>query len=241
MRTSFFITIFVTLITGSHAFSGVLVGNGGDSIYCQKTGDVGKFRYSGFYVLDYALSFPNDPSVLVKISSLQGSLDRIEKLLRSHAPEAVASFLSFRAAFKPEPFVETDERAWIASQRPLINIRDEWARQFPLNCRFHKRNKAFYGIHQQTVVRRRASNGRVSYQYDAAIVGDYLTQSDPTQASVLFIHEWLWDFYEGDRFGAPKIRSANLFLHTLDAEKASTAEFVTKVFHAKMSSSARSD
>lgn len=232
MTTVVAIVVFV-FFGASQSFAGVLVGNGGDSIFCQKTGESGRFKHSGFYVLDYAVNFPDDLSKLAKVESLTQSLNRIEKLVRSRAPEALPSFLSFRAAWMPRPFVETDERIWNPAQRRLTDIKDEWARQLPWNCRFNKSKEKLYGIYQQTVVRRRLASGKVSYQYDSAIVGDYLSQVDPTQASVLFIHEWLWDFYEGDRVGAPRIRNANLFLHSQEAEKASAGEFIQKVFRAQ--------
>ncbi|MGE0633943.1 MAG: hypothetical protein AB7O96_16130 [Pseudobdellovibrionaceae bacterium] len=68
------------------------------------------------------------------------------------------------------------------------------------------------------------------YEYDPRFVNGYLKDENPTQASVLLIHEWLWDFYEDDRFGAPKIRDANAFLHSADAEMATPKEFQNRAF-----------
>ena len=223
--------LLAVLLFSPAAVAGVLVGNdGGDSIFCEASG--AKFPESGMYVLDYAVSFP-EPSQIKVEESLTAGLDRIERLLSEKAPQALPSFRSFRPTLDPAPFVETEERFWWAAERPLNNIRDEYVKVLPPNCRFKGSNSKDFGIFQQTVVRSRFKNRRLKYEYDRDFVEDYLRRQDHTQALILFVHEWLWDFYENDRNGAPKIRAANAFLLSSGAENAPGPLFRDRLFRAK--------
>jgi hypothetical protein len=213
--------------------SGVIVGNGGDSIFCLKKAGSAKFPVSGLYVLDYATDFPANLEGVVQNRSVKESLDRIEGLLKAKAPQALSSFLSFRLALDGIPSKLETGRLWLpAGGKPLKNLKDEYARILPPNCRFQKMNRSLYGLYQQTVVRTHRGR-KIVYHYDEEIIADYLARPDQIQASILFVHEWLWDFYEGDRMGAPKIRKANHFLHSEAADRASPEEFQSRVFHAQ--------
>lgn len=229
-----FIFLLAILAASPLVSAGVLIGNGGDSLYCIKVEGSAKFPQDGFYVLDYVVRFPEDGAGIVPVAGLNASLDRIENLIRAKAPEALSSFLSFRATVSPVPFLQTSDRKWTPVDKGLENIRDEYAKRFPRNCSFkHPGKNEVYGVYQQTVVRKRSDSRKVVYKYDRQIMNDYLSRADAMQASIILVHEWLWDYYEGATRGAAKIRGANLFLHSKLAEDASPAEFAKAVLHSE--------
>lgn len=225
------ILLLTLIIISNYSRAGVIVGNGGDSLYCEFAPEDKRFPKSGFYVLDYALNFPANLAGIAEVESLNQSLDRIERLLKANSPQILDSFLQYRASLHEASTLFDIERVWKAKTNPLQDVKDEVARALPANCRFREDTK-FRGLFHQTVVRERTQN-KVIYIYDPDILNIYLREENPMQASTLFVHEWLWDFYENDIAGARKIRSANAFLHSNYADSANPQEFVIRVLHAQ--------
>jgi hypothetical protein len=82
------------------------------------------------------------------------------------------------------------------------------------------------------VVRHRIGQ-RIAYDFEETIMQEFF-ENNPTQASYMLVHEWLWDFYESQPDGSPRIRSANGFLHSRASEFSVNrgAEFKRRVFDA---------
>jgi hypothetical protein len=210
--------------------------HGGDSVYCDATGGANsKFQVDGFYVLDYVVNFPESLDELEPVGSLKDSLDRIEALLRKNAPDSLSSFQDFRRSLTLSNPTPDDIRRWYPSQNPLRYIHDQFVNHLPSNCRYASQQSGdnlLSGVFLQTVIRS-VSPPYIIYQYDPAIVDDYLARPNALQASVLFIHEWLWDYYDKSSYGAPRIRHANAFLHSKRAERSAGNDFIQNVFQAK--------
>jgi hypothetical protein len=224
-------TVTILAPVAPFARAGVLVGNGGDSVQCIAVPENRKFPITGLYVLDYVVNFPYDLRGIVQIQSLSQSLDRIENLIRLKAPFALESFLNYRASLLPTPFTNTVDRIWFGEMHPLVNVQDEFARFLPPNCRMRGQGQTYKGIYQQTVIRVHGPRA-IRYRYDNRIMQDYLSRADAMQASVLLVHEWLWDFYDQMELGSPRIRNANYFLHSASADSATAEGFVRSVFYA---------
>jgi len=222
----------------SQTASGVIVPNGGDSIYCISTKDA-KFPYTGYYVLDYALQFSAQLKDVRTFESLEDFLGRLEKLLEKNAPYALDSWRSFRASIGDKSLLNTVDRQWAGVTRPLRNVPDEYVQRIPPNCQMNERyerchgSQKCHGFYRQTVVRKRLSS-LVRYEYDSWLVDEYFQAASLLQITTLLTHEWLWDFYDaGSDKGvqpAHHIRQANRFLHSLQADTVTAKEFGCAVF-----------
>lgn len=208
------------LLNSFVANAGVFVENGGDSINCSSDG--GKYVYDGMYVLDYSLEFPSDTTKIYRSDTVGGYLDHIEKLLTKNTPELLPSFQDFRRSIPTAATLTTGSnfgsRTWLPTEQPLRDIQDEKVRFLSSNCR-----EGSKGIFIQTVVRKR-SNDLVMYSYDLQVMGEYI-MFDPLQASIILIHEWLWDFFDS----AIPLRRLNAFLHSKEADFVSKTKFRFKM------------
>jgi hypothetical protein len=182
--------------------------------------------------LDYAMSLPQDYAVA---GSLRESVNRIRQLLVRSSPQVLASFDDFFASVNLDANTWTKEgyfrnsptRKWIGSSA-LPHLSDVIPNFIPKNCLidFDYQRGLQSGLWKQIVIRH--SDQKICrYIYDRRLIAELFR--DPNQSSMLLIHEWLRDFYR-DPGSSFKIRNANAFLHSKEAEAVSPETFNKRVF-----------
>jgi hypothetical protein len=227
LRSAVIVTLLWAFSPAS--WSGDIVKTGGDSLVCNPVSVSLKYPAFQMYVLDYVLAFPDDPAELAQVPDLKASFDRIENLLAKNSPDKVQSFRDFRASIGTDGPASTPSRNWNPSDNPLPEVPDGYPNLVPSFC---SAPPEFFRSYWQTVIRMRDPDkpGIVTYQYDSQLMKNYFHSPLQRQASILLVHEWLWDFYEGQPMAAVLIRTANAYLHSKVADRASPAEFNRNVF-----------
>jgi hypothetical protein len=194
---------FMLAALGSLSFAGGRVtGNGGDSVVC------GGQRF----LLDYALMPKADKAQLLGVAFLESSMLRIHSLLSKHSTFLAEQFLVFKdlRANQTEPW---QAYFWEFGELDLVNVPDEaLSRVLSKDC--DPLTMA------QLVVRSESDSGDVRFEVNSLHAEAVL--ADPLQASLLYVHEWLWDLV-GD---AAQVRRLNAFLHSSVAADADTAQFL---------------
>jgi hypothetical protein len=181
---------------------GRVTGNGGDRIVCN--GQV--------VMLDFALMPSADKEQLVTVIDTTASLERIQALLAKHSALLSEQFALYRSLISNqtrrwEPYI------WEMSTLSLINVPDEaLTRSLAKDCDPNSLT--------QIVVRTENELGDVRFEVDSESAAGVL--ADPLQASLLYVHEWLWDFV-GD---AAQVRRINAFLHGKTASEIDTEQFL---------------
>jgi hypothetical protein len=204
--------------------AGGIVGNGGDTVYCREGSSV---QSEGYYVLDYllALAASDVPSDFVVNVSWADSARKIAALLNAAQPSLAQDFSEFVRAshqiFTGRPILEigkTPRYSWIAGTGGLRSVDDQGeVSSLPLECKLPplpglpEFPGKFYLV--QTVTRKAVGVGAlkaqpsVMFQYDRVPFLS-LTQN-PTQLSMMLVHEWAWSF-TGE---VKKVRELTRFLH----------------------------
>jgi Leucine-rich repeat (LRR) protein len=194
--------------------SGGEVGNGGDTIQCERATD--NF-YSGLYSLDFLLTLQTDNSDLVQVKNWEQSRDRIRTLLKTKFPDLGTLFEDYLAG---NPFSDPingeykyiQRRIWDEAPYGLVDIKDERVvRKLPHNCYKLKAPDEINVI--QSVIRQRKEDV-VIYDYDPDNTKE-LRENAPLQLSYLLLHEFLWDFTDD----VSVVRRANRFIHSNNMEK----------------------
>ncbi len=195
-------------------FAGGAVGNGGDSVECTYSA---ANDFNGTYALDYLLTYKesNQNSDIVKVTSLDESIQRIKKLLQEKVPELSDSFDEFMKLVRNEDI--SLPRFWEEAPFGLVDIKDENIINFvPMNCRQNGDVKIV-----QTIIRLNPMNTglekyKLVYKYVPSIFQRLYTQA-PLQLSFLLVHEWLWDLSHH----VEKNRRLNRFIHSKEFESLS--------------------
>jgi hypothetical protein len=198
---------FAYLLVAHVALAGGEVENGGDSVFCDVSGDN---QLVGYFSLDYLLTYRsrNDNADVID-RSWEESRDRISRQLHAKLPALGRSFDQFVALLFSTDSLK--ERIWHEASFGLEDISDERIlRKLPPNC--YKKNAAGIPEVIQSVIRVRRPEA-VIYEFDPDILAD-LEQNSPLQFSFLVVHEWLWDF-TGD---VQVIRDVNRLLHSSQLE-----------------------
>lgn len=204
---------FVLVIPLDYAKAGDFVGNGGDVVLCSapQGAAIDDSPDSGLYALDYLLvSRPDD---LYQPKSLEDALDHVEEALAG-APVLLKSFRSYRNLIGNSSLTK-GIRIWeINNRRPRELDDEDLTRELPENCRAKKNTDAVKqdGLHlgiYQAIIRR--TEGRYIYYEAYKPILDKLEDpnADPLQASMLYVHEWLWDYAKN----AYQLRKLNMLLH----------------------------
>ena len=204
---------------------------GGGAYRCRESGS--KYPYSGFYTIDYIFGFPDDLDGIVPFDKISDSILRIRNLIQKNAPNKLSSFDSFFSAIfldaigTQNVLRSTPTRIW--EPRGYVElINDPHIAGLPENCIINRQTSAWIQVVKRSV----RPNGSILYEYRVNVLSAFLNVF-LYQASTLFIHEWLWDFYEDADYGSPRIRKANAYLHSKTAETDSADEFYKKVFMAE--------
>jgi hypothetical protein len=188
---------------GSLSFAGGRVtGNGGDSVVC------GGARV----LLDYALMPKADKTQLLQVASLESSMLRIHGLLAKHSAFLAEQFKVFKglSTNQSEPW---QAYFWEFGELDLVNVPDEALSRIlskdcdPLTL-------------AQLVVRSESDTGDVRFEVNSLHAETVL--ANPLQASLLYVHEWLWDLVGN----AAQVRRLNSFLHSSVAAETDTAQFL---------------
>lgn len=201
---------------------GTDVGNGGDLIQCHPAPPRFFSAFAdGWYILDYA-ELDQTKSVFSKLDlSLEEYLSMVRRTLMRAAPELLNSFddylksVPFSPSFSPSTQDSSNvERMWV-SQNKNEEINDEDPTYIPRNCRLDGGKAIKF---HQVVVRKESFSSaeqklKVIYYYDPTLV-DKL-KSKNLQASMLIVHEWLWDYFDDDQ--SKRLRIANRLLHNQSA------------------------
>lgn len=195
----------------------VEVGNGGDVIYCRE--DAGESEFSGWYFLDYVATWD---SVLGR-DAFHTSSDPVEhiiSLLMDRMPSLGMSLREFVDEARRQLAQGSDPTRrfiWMRTSNGILALRDEQLsflpESFPANC-FEPNStggRQALNLHQVVIHQNRGEASIFKYdpQYATRIV------NDPIQASMLFVHEWLWRYSPN----ATVTRDVNRYLHTQAVER----------------------
>jgi hypothetical protein len=191
----------------AHGGDGTLVGNGGNTLYCQPGPQA---DFAGYYTLDYVLDFRSSGnfSKLVTAASWEASKERLAQNLERFSPVLKKSFVDFADHILKDEVAAG--RAWRPWDLRSVLIDDQQiTRRLPGNCYVTTGAGSVPDLHQ-TVVRRYSAQA-VEYLYQQDIL-ENLRLQDPLQFSFFIVHEWLWDFTENVR----DLRQLNWILHSED-------------------------
>lgn len=191
------------------------VGNGGDSVECIQSG---ASPFSGFYSLDYLLTYrhDNDNRDVVNVNSWEESRQRLLSLFAAKAPDLGRLFSKFVAELDNHsdylrPYI------WQEAAYGLIPFDDQrMVRRLPTNCQ--QVDSGQVNVIQSVMRRKRP--GTIVFQYDPTIYSE-LSRHYPLQLSFLLVHEWLWDLTSD----VEVVREADRFLHSSNADILSAADF----------------
>jgi hypothetical protein len=197
----------VLTITSNPSFAGSEVRGGGDGIYCHSD-EIN--HLNGLYSLDYVLGLPmvTADNKFADIASLEQSFARIQKNLNAVFPELAAEFAAYVRLTKNRTQV-SERRIWLG-QESLVEIADEdFIGEVPRNCwKEHSEEPAKV----QMVVRSQdLSTGFIRYYFDIKHLAA-LTNQGALQLSMLYVHEWLWDFFKPASINQSRL--LNFILHT---------------------------
>jgi len=196
-----------------HIFAGQEVGNGGDAVLCKAVSDN---SFSGFYSLDYLLTFQssNDNADIFSVDSARQSLNRIESLIEKNLPEFSESFHEFVNMIGNRDY--RSRRIWEEAPFGLVDIKDEkMIALVPTNCRTADSIQIQQVVVRQNPIFSGDEEGKelIVYKFVPSLLKD-LEKTSPLQLSFLYVHEWLWDISHDVDLN----RRINRFLHSKDFE-----------------------
>ncbi len=207
--------VFMTPLSQTGLAGPVVVGNGGDAVFCKKDADHPEF--DGTYSLDYLLTFrsSNGNSDVVEPRDFESSAARIRKLLRKVPDLSYAFELFMRDLWNLDD--PSRSRFWQEAAYGIIDLEDErMVRKLPPNCRSGSEQRSEI---IQAVVRFERP-GAIIYEFDPETLED-LRATSALQESFLLVHEWLWDVTDDPL----TVRKVNRYLHSTHAEEHSKEEF----------------
>lgn len=187
------------------ALAGGYVGNGGDAVLCRADNSN---PFSGYYSLDYLAQYQGADE-LIKVSSLEDSLVRIEDQLKKNIPELYESFKLFHNNL----FNVADAsqiHLWERAPFGLLDLKDEkLATLIPDNCLDGGRLSVVQAAIRVSPLISGRPLGYYLYKYVPEVV-EKLQQTNPIQASFLIVHEWLWQHSDS----VDRNRRVNYWLHS---------------------------
>jgi len=201
------ILIVASLLPTAVAPAGDMVGNGGKIVICDEPQptQLGEQPEAGIYSLDYVQM--RDAVAFHQPASLNDSFDRIEELIVK-IPDMHKSFKEYRRLIRNDSAFNGN-RVWKLSSLKLVEVKDAMTlRELPGNC-VHQQIGDEYGAFQ--IIIRRKAGDIVFYEAFKPLLDKI--DRDPLQASLLYVHEWLWD-YATDAYQS---RQANVLLHSTEA------------------------
>ena len=184
---------------------GDIIGNGGDSVYCEESS---KNDFQGYYSLDYLLTYKtvNDNKDIVQFYNWHDSIARIEKILFEKHPDLHFSFSQF-IKHLDNFFDPSLDKVWNEASFGLVDIKDERViKKIPANC-YKSFSEGKIQIIQSVIRIQRPD--QVVYEFDPAVYKEF-SELAPLQFSFLLVHEWLWDLTKDVRL----IRDVNRLLHS---------------------------
>lgn len=182
------------------------VGNGGGFALCED---------QQFYAYDYLLTL--DQQTLgrdVPVDDVQTSLLQIVSQLK-RLEDSLAQQLEFYISlmFKQTPGAPYQ---WFERQNLQLMWEPDLALALPKSCPLRKQAVYFYASF--------AGLPYSSYTYDPALIQNILGQKNGAlQISYLWVHEWLWNYF--DRVDFKKIALLNRLLHSEKLLSMSKEEF----------------
>lgn len=220
---AFFLIIQLLILFLSGNFSlaaGGAVGNGGDLVQCRST-STHQIEYKS---LDYLLTITSlEDRDFLHVTSLNDSLQKIQKLLDEKIPELAPSFRNFIQHLWNENL--NKPIIWEKSPFGVTPIHDEEigsAHTIPPQCRESGKKDAPILLVQAIIrLRERFSETEAKrvYAYMDELIHE-VKQKDPLQISFLLIHEWLWDHSKN----VERNRRINRLLHSPSFHKLNTNE-----------------
>ncbi|HLE11697.1 MAG: hypothetical protein A2504_15635 [Bdellovibrionales bacterium RIFOXYD12_FULL_39_22] len=209
--------VLIALMTVLYAHSllagGSLVGNGGDTIFCENNP---KSPFLGYYTLDFLLEYKDLDLADYSIdTTFEENRDNIRQLLEEKYPELLPHFDDFFGSLYLRNGVN---RSWHEATGELIDINDEnIIEQLPENCIRNKKPQIY-----QTVIRQSIYEP-IRYNFDKNILVHQRIYN-PLQYSFFLMHEWMWDFTSDVRI----LRKLNWLMHSKELQKLSRRELIEK-------------
>lgn len=183
------------------------VGNGGGFALCED---------QQFYAYDYLLTLDQQtlgPSV--PVDDVQASLLQIaSQLSRLKDPLAQQLELYISLMFKQTPGAPYQ---WFERQNLQLMLDPDLALALPKSCSLRKQAVYYFAPF--------AGVPYSSYKYDPILIQSILDQkSGALQVSYLWVHEWLWNYFDHADF--KKLALFNRLLHSEKLLNMSSEEFV---------------
>lgn len=215
----------VALITAVLAFAGlgtpiqaqVEVGEGGDVIHCLDDGSGSEFV--GWYFLDYVATWDSVQG-RDAFHDVADPVERIISLLMDRVPALGMSLREFVDEARRQLAQGSDPTRrfiWMRTSNGILALTDEQLsflpESFPENC-FEPGTaggRQALNLHQVVIHQNRGDAS--IFKYDPTYANRII--NDPIQASMLFVHEWLWRFSPN----ATVTRDVNRYLHTRALER----------------------